>query len=472
MKRKLLATAASAVVAGGAAWAVTGIIGPSEPTSPGEIRIARDGTPESAGTVTPRGVAAGDPIANSVPPPNCASAAPPSGYVQAYADEFDGTALNTGDWYYRITGQYSGGYNRAENVSTANGALRLRYGYEDVTGDGQPERTGGGIMSRSNFGYGYYQVCAKLFTATSGLHTAFWSMGVRHDISGAGGDPRINQDIDAGLQPENNQLYEIDGFEHDSPDSLGLGDVVQSSGTTQHRYPFSPGSTYGVNYADWNLYAYEYTPTSTKFYINGTLRFTIDNTTNGYVFTPQTFWLTALPMPASFNSAALPGYSEFDFFRFYRKPLIGANLIGNGSFDAEPNNAFHLWNPPGWIENYDRPASYLVGDDHYNGKYALIQTGTSAYQVTTKQNLKYLPNGSYRLTARVKSSGGQPEAVMRVLNFGGPELRQTLPTTNSWTLITIDGISVTNGQATIAFTSTAGANQWIKVDDVQFVQTS
>jgi hypothetical protein len=92
--------------------------------------------------------------------------------------------------------------------------------------------------------------------------------------------------------------------------------------------------------------------------------------------------------------------------------------------------------------------------------------------VTTKQNLKFIPNGTYRLTARVKSSGGQTQALMRVLNYGGTERTVTLPTTNSWTLVTIDNIAVTSKSATIAFTSTAGANQWIKVDDVKFTQTS
>jgi hypothetical protein len=76
------------------------------------------------------------------------------------------------------------------------------------------------------------------------------------------------------------------------------------------------------------------------------------------------------------------------------------------------------------------------------------------------------------LTARVKSSGGQAQALMRILNFGGAERNLTLPTTNTWTLVTLDNISVTSKSATIAFTSTASANQWIKVDDVQFTRIS
>lgn len=402
----------------------------------------------------------------------CPTITRPAGYTQLYADEFNTASLNTTDWFYRIAGPYANGYIRSQNVSLAGGALRLRFGYEDVTGDGQKEFTGGGIMSRTNFGYGYYEVCAKLFAGTSGLHTSFWSMGLRRDIAGAGGDARINQDIDAGLLAENNQLYEIDGFEHDSPDKLGLGDVVQAEGTTGHRSPYASGASRGVDYGAWNVYGFEYTPTATRFYINGQLQLTIDNTTNGYAYTPQTFWLTAIRLLGSPNAGALPGYSEFDYFRYSNKAFIGANLIGNGNFDVVTKAIFQEWNPPAWIESFDKPASYITTSDKYNGTRSLIHSATSAYQVTTKQNLDHLTNGTYRLTARVKSSGGQSQALMRVVNFGGAERNVTLPTTSSWTLITIDNIAVTNGKATVAFTSTASANQWIRVDNVVFSRIS
>ncbi|BCA58282.1 glycoside hydrolase family 16 protein [Sphingomonas sp. HMP6] len=401
---------------------------------------------------------------------DAAVASAPVGYTLAYADEFNAATLNTDDWYYRIAAPYAGGYVRSQNVSLDGSALNLKFGYEDVNGDGAPDYTGGGIMSRNTFGYGYYEIRAKLFNATTGLHSSFWSMGIRRDISGAGGDPRINQDIDAGLQPEQNQLYEIDGFEHDSPDSMGMGDYKQSTSTTAHRRPYGNGASLGVNFGDWNVYGFEYTTAFTKFYVNGDLKLTIDNTTNGYVYTPQTFWLTALRTANASNTSVLPGYSQFDYFRYYNKPQLGANLVGNGAFDATPVSLFQAWNPPAWIETYDKPASYLVSDDVYNGTRSLIQTAAANFVVTTKQNLKFLPNGTYRLTARVKSSGGQSTAVMRALNYGGTERRFDIPATSAWTLVTLDNIAVTNHQATVAFSSTGTANQWLRVDDVQFVQ--
>eukprot|EP01035_Chromulina_nebulosa_P049497 gene49497-67213_t len=37
---------------------------------------------------------------------------------------------------------------------------------------------------------------------------------------------------------------------------------------------------------------------------------------------------------------------------------FGANLVGNGSFDATPVSTFALWNPPAWIENYDKAGGF------------------------------------------------------------------------------------------------------------------
>jgi hypothetical protein len=465
MKRMTIAVAAFCSVTAVGAYAT---IGMASEAAPGLEKMTA--APASAPAIT--GALAAGVAAMPSRPAAPAVLSIPSGYALAYADEFNATTLNTNDWYYRIADSYAGGYVRSQNVSLDGASLRLKFGYEDANGDGTPDYTGGGVMSRNNFGYGYYETQAKLFNGTTGLHSSFWSMGIRRDIAGAGGDPHINQDIDAGAQPENNQLYEIDGFEHDSPDRLDMGDYKQSTQTTKHRRGASSGAGLGINYGDWNVYGFDYTPDYTKFYVNGDLKFTIDNTTNGYVFTPQTFWLTALRTANASNLGALPGYSVFDYFRYYNRPMIGANLLGNGSFDATPNNAFALGNPPGWLENYDKSASSLVTDDFYNGTRSLIQTAASNFTVTTKQNLKFIPNGTYRLTARVKSSGGQSTAAMRALNSGTAEKRLDIAATNNWTLITIDNVVVSNGQATIAFTSIGSANQWLKIDDVQFAQVS
>jgi beta-glucanase (GH16 family) len=413
-------------------------------------------------------------ILSSVAVAPAATATPPAGYTRLYADEFNGTALNTTDWYHRITGPYGpvNGYVTAANVSESAGTLKLKYSSQDVTGDGVPEYVGGGVISRRLFGYGYYETRAKLFNATTGLHTSFWGMGVNRNMGGAGGDPGINSDIDNALFPEYNQLYEIDGVEHDSASGLDTGTNVYTAGTANQRMGAKNAAQLGIDFAGWNVYGYEYTPTAIKFYINDNLVFTTDLTTHPYSFNPMNVWLTALPYSSNNNPALLPGTAEFDYFHYYAKPQPGVSLLANSAFDTRPTTASYPGYSvvPGWIENFDKAASTIEDTDVHDGTRALRQSSTTSFVVTDKQNLTAIPNGTYTLTAWVKSSGGLSSAVMRVLNHGSAELDANIPATSTWTQLTIPNIPVTSNAATIAFSSTGAANQWVQIDGVKFSQ--
>ena len=399
-----------------------------------------------------------------------AHATPPgTGFTLAFSDEFNTTSVNQNDWYYRITGKYTEGYNRSQNVTQNGGYLRIRYGYEDVTGDGVADFTGGGVISRHLFGYGYYETSARLFNSSAGLHSSFWSMGIRAGNAGIGTDPLIAQDITNDVFPEVNQLYEIDGFEHDSPDSMDMGTIAQSANASSVRQGAKTGAQRGISYGNWNTYGFDYEPDATRYYINGTLVFTVDNTQHAYIFNPMNLWFTALPYKPNSTPGLLPGYSDFDYFRYYIKSSPGVNRLGNASFDAQaPSTPLTI--PGSWIESYDQDCSTLEYDDVYDGTRALKQTCAQPYLVTTKQNLTYLPNGLYTLSAWVKSSGGQTQAAMRVLNYGGTERVVNIGAASAWMLITLTNVSVSNGKATIAFTSNGSAGQWLEVDKVSFAQ--
>jgi hypothetical protein len=80
------------------------------------------------------------------------------------------------------------GLNLARNVRVADGHLIVVAKHEIV--DGKPAHTGGGVISKHRFGYGYYECRSQPFMAGRGVHTAFWQRGM-------GG-------------PENNSIFEID----------------------------------------------------------------------------------------------------------------------------------------------------------------------------------------------------------------------------------------------------------------------
>ncbi|MEO2081932.1 hypothetical protein [Leeuwenhoekiella sp.] len=79
-----------------------------------------------------------------------------------------------------------------------------------------------------------------------------------------------------------------------------------------------------------------------------------------------------------------------------------------------------------------------------------------------------LPDGSYRLSATVKSTTGFEELNLYALS-GTQTLETSFNTSNpEWTTITIDEVSVVNGSVTVGVYAkgAAGATAW--VDDVRF----
>ncbi len=402
------------------------------------------------------------------------SGPPTSEYNLLYEDHFNGSSINYSDWFER-TGIRLGGVNLPQNVRVSNSILKIDYKYEDFDNNGSNEYTCGGIISKHNFGYGYYEVKARLYQDTLGLHQSFWNMGSNYNMFDAYTD-LVEQD----KMPYYNQVLEIDGFEVDSkkPNEINVNNHIYSPVRQ-----FSAKSSIYRNTADWFTMGFEWLDGKINFYYNGDLVKTRNLTGIFDIYAPQNFWLTALatPDPIPFGGAAPPSgpaMMEVDYLRYYAKKSNGLNLLGNASFEyngspVSPN----LQHPVAWIETtssgYNSSASFVEASSFSRtGDHRLKHFSNSSYLATTKQILEYIPNGTYRLTAWVKGSGGQNKAQMRVIDYGGPELNYNIPQTNNWTKIIIDNINLTTNEVVIAFTSNASSGQWILVDDVVFENKS
>ena len=138
----------------------------------------------------------------------------PVGYTLVYQDNFDGASVNENDWFYRESGLYAGSYNRKENVTEAGGHLNVAFRKEDINGDGSTsEYTGGGVISKRNFGYGYYETRAKLIGGVKGFHQSFWTIGLPYgDTTTLGYETLVN----AAVMPYYGRMIETDGFEQNS----------------------------------------------------------------------------------------------------------------------------------------------------------------------------------------------------------------------------------------------------------------
>ncbi|MFJ2814844.1 MULTISPECIES: glycosyl hydrolase 53 family protein [unclassified Streptomyces] len=164
-----------------------------------------------------------------------------------------------------------------------------------------------------------------------------------------------------------------------------------------------------------------------------------------------------LPLLAGLSLLSLPAQTA-----------SAASTLTNGGFESD---GAAVAAPAGWSEYGDTAASYSESGGHA-GSYRLSHYAAAAYKVETYQYLSGLTNGTYTLTAWVRSSGGQNAAYIALKNCGSADQRTDLPvSTSSWVRI-VTSINVTNSQCTVSINSDANAGNWINVDDLTFASGS
>ncbi|MCF8214673.1 MAG: family 16 glycosylhydrolase, partial [Chitinophagaceae bacterium] len=181
---------------------------------------------------------------DSAPKDPVAMNLPGKGFQLLYEDHFVGNTLNERDWQYRTgrrTGMgYMDGLNLKENVFVKDSALHIAVRHEMI--DGKWENTGGGIISKHNFGYGYYESLSKPFMEGHGVHTSFWQRG--------------------GANPNNN-IFEIDSYEIDSKTWVATNNLyvdIPYNGYTYTPWPHRAQVPFRFQKDGWFHDAYEFSP--------------------------------------------------------------------------------------------------------------------------------------------------------------------------------------------------------------------
>ena len=224
-----------------------------------------------------------------------ANAAPPTGHRLVWQDDFDGTALDTAKWQYRTDTRYWSTQLPA-NVSVSGGLLNLHLKKETV---GSVNYTAGGVISRDLFRYGYYEARMKV-PPGGGWHTSFWMMKYNRPAT-------------------DTVAIELDVIENDSVTPLKYGVNV-------HRHLPTPHVTFGNKNVttpslseDFHVLSCEFTPTTIKYYFEGTLVQTVDATQLPH--NDMNIWLTSIAAPlggtTSVDDTQLPAVAQFDYVRFY-----------------------------------------------------------------------------------------------------------------------------------------------------------
>ena len=233
-------------------------------------------------------------------------AEPPAGYQLAWADEFDGTKLDTNKWFYRLDSNWNS-TQQALNVIVHDGKLWIALKHEQARGKNY---TGGGIISKRNFGYGYYEARFKV-PATLGWHTSFWLSSYDEQ----------NPDKVAGVGLHEMDVCEQDSWKHDSYTRA----LWMRKPKIDDEAPHLPGwkriSTPDLT-KDFHVWGCEFTPTNVEYFFDGK---EIQNwDVSAYQTGEQRIWLSSIAANISKKTGnpvdtELPAYAEFDYVRFYEK---------------------------------------------------------------------------------------------------------------------------------------------------------
>lgn len=252
-----------------------------------------------------------------------------AGWSLVFEDNFDGSVVDTAKWNFRTdTKQASAGAlvsaQKAENVVIGDGLMSVR-----LTRNTKPDGTflnysGGGLVSKKKFRYGYYESRIK-FNATPGWHSSFWLQ---------------TGDGSTTFPPE--RRTEIDVFEYDSVNSATdqlKHNIIRWNASGAEVGPRKTSNNYdiGTSVTAWHTYAVEWNESGTTFYIDGSPYYPAGAVVNGVTMTgtqPRFFayppslhehdklaiWLTTIAYGTTWpNAADLPDQVQFDYARYWQK---------------------------------------------------------------------------------------------------------------------------------------------------------
>lgn len=150
----------------------------------------------------------------------------------------------------------------------------------------------------------------------------------------------------------------------------------------------------------------------------------------------------------------------------------GNNYISNPEFEAD---RVAVVKPVGW-NVADNVGGYVNGNlrgKQSTGNFVWQQTAPEDYKAELSQTVKDLPNGTYTMTAWVKSSGGQNICSLYAESGNVRKTYSVKTEIADWTEVVVaDDIVVTDGQCNVGLYSDAPADSWVQIDNVRLVKNT
>lgn len=147
----------------------------------------------------------------------------------------------------------------------------------------------------------------------------------------------------------------------------------------------------------------------------------------------------------------------------------------NSSFE-EGLKHWNSWTPDGQAPVHQATEEQQAGDTAATGKKKLAHWSDVPYQQLSYQTIEGLPDGTYKLTGKVRSGGGQQTLLLGAQNFDNTVSDEQKSgqlngaVYDQWRTFQVDGIVVKGGKAIIFVYSVASEQQWATFDDISFTR--
>ncbi|MFL9886473.1 family 16 glycosylhydrolase [Paraburkholderia agricolaris] len=363
-----------------------------------------------------------------------------------FTDNFSGTALDTTKWNYR-TDQWKPHMKSAQrpaNVSVNNGLIitLLKQDTPNVqTSNGTITQhyTGGGIVSKQAFRYGYYETSAQI-NSTPGWHSSFWLQ------AGDGSNTYTTA-----------RRTEIDGFEIDSAALTDIRhNVIEwyppfkstpelTSGVYQY-----PNFTGGANFSTgYHTYGIDWEEDSVSYYVDGNLMKTLAYEPGSDTHDPVNIWLSdvATQWPTAATDQIKWAYASYWQKDYY----VDYNNAGTGY--AEVTGTWYTSSLPGWTKGYvSRNATCNVAGN--------VATWTPTILNAGNYNVYY-----YNIV------NANSDSNMSLNVAGQTTMVNGTAGTSGWVQLTAAPIAVPAGKATTV-TLTSSGSGCARAENVKFVRAN
>ena len=369
----------------------------------------------------------------------CATAAHAQTYQQVWADEFNGTAVNTANWAFETGGGGWGNnekqYYQAANATVANGELVITARKQSV--GGMPY-TSARLKTQGLKQFTFGRMEARIKTPLGqGLWPAFWMLGAN---IGSVGWPYCG---------------EIDIMEQVNADSRCYGTAHwDSNGHAQY------GQNVATSPNAYHVYSVEWTPDYIRWFVDGAKynEMTITNGTGGTEEFQRPFFLllnlaVAGDWPGqTVDESKLPATMNVDYVRVYQ--LTNTAPASSITLQAE-------------AANVNNGMTVETCSDTGGGQdMGYIDAGD--YLVWN--NVNFPTSGSYTIEYRV-ASGASGGTISSDLNAGSTQLGNTaIPGTGGWQTWTTVSKTVNVNAGTYNFgvyAQTGGYNlNWVRITKV------